>query len=238
MAGTTGDQLADEGRTLRLSGGLLLLGFLVNAGFTMFHPSGSEDDHEAIFAEYADSGAWVAVHIGQFVGVLMALAGLFVLNRALRARGAATLAQLAAGAAVATAATWAILQGLDGVALKQAVDAWVDAAGPEEALRFGDAETIRWLEWGFQSYFRILFGLTVALFGAAILVTRLVGSWLGWLAVVAGALSIIAGIDVGYSGLESDFGDIVIYGFQLAALFFAVGLLLAARRGGPAAATQ
>jgi hypothetical protein len=239
MAGPAGDQLVDEGRTLQLSGGLLLLGFLVNAVFTMFHPSGSEDDHEAIFTEYADSGAWVAVHIGQFVGVLIALAGLFVLNRALRARGAAALAQLAAGAAVATAATWAILQGLDGVALKQAVDAWVDAAGPEEALRFGDAETIRWLEWGFQSYFRILFGLTVALFGAAILATRLVGSWLGWLALLAGAFSIVAGIDVGYSGLESGFGDVVIYAFQLAALFFAVGMLVvASRRRGPAAATR
>lgn len=239
MAGPTGDQLVDEGRTLRLSGGLLLLGFLVNAVFTMFHPSGSEDDHEAIFAEYADSGAWIAVHIGQFVGVLMALAGLFVLNRALRARGAAALAQLAAGAAVATAATWAILQGLDGVALKQAVDAWVDASAAEEALRFGDAETIRWLEWGFQSYFRILFGLTVALFGAAILTTRLVANWLGWLALLAGALSIVAGIDVGYSGLESDFGDVVISAFQLAALFFAVGVLVvASRRRGPAAAPR
>ena len=61
-------------------------------------------------------------------------------------------------------------------------------------MRFGDAETLRWTEWGFQSYFRISLGLSLALFGIAILASRLVAGWLGWLALVAGVLSVAMGI--------------------------------------------
>ena len=77
-----------EGGLLTLAGGLLLGGFVLNALVTsLFHPSGSEDDHPEIFAEYADSDAWVAIHVGQFAGVIIALAGLLVLYRVLEARG-------------------------------------------------------------------------------------------------------------------------------------------------------
>ena len=46
--------------------------------------SGEEDDHESIFTEYADSGAWVATHLAEFVLVLAAFSGLLVLCRSLR----------------------------------------------------------------------------------------------------------------------------------------------------------
>ena len=51
------------------------------------------------------------------------------------------------------------------MALKQAVDAWVDASGATKANRFSDAETLRWTEWGFQSYFRVSFGVVLACSG-------------------------------------------------------------------------
>jgi hypothetical protein len=70
---------------LILSGALLLGGFVVNAVQRMLlHPSGAEDDHEAIFREYAASDAWVATHLAEFVLVLVAFAGLLVLCHALR----------------------------------------------------------------------------------------------------------------------------------------------------------
>ena len=223
-------------REIKLSGALLAGGFALNAIVTMaFHPAGAEDDHEAIFAEYADSGAWVVTHLGQFVGVLLALAGVFVLARALRPE-APQLAAFAAVGTVATAATWAVLQAVDGVALKEAVDAWVAASGTEEATRFATAETVRWIEWGIQSYFRVLFGLTLALIGAAIIVSRLIAHWLGWIASVAGVLSLAIGIDLGYSGLESGFQDVVGIAFQLLVLAFVVGILVTGlRREDPAA---
>ncbi len=148
-SGTSADR-----SVLTLSGALLLVGFVVNAIQRMLlHPTGAEDDHEAIFTEYAASDAWVATHLAEFVLVLVALAGLLVLCRALR-RETAYLALLAAGATIASAASWTALQGVDGVEMKETADAWVAASGTEQALQFGMAETVRWIEWGLQSYFQ------------------------------------------------------------------------------------
>jgi hypothetical protein len=219
---------ADRG-ALTLSGALLLVGFVVNAIQRMiWHPTGAEDDHQAIFTEYAESDAWVATHLAEFVLVLVAFAGLLVLCSAL-ARETPYLALLAAGAIIATAATWAVLQAVDGVTLKQAVDAWVAASGTKEGTRYADAETARWIEWGLQSYFRVLLGVAFLLLGAAAVVSRLVPSWLGVLLVVGGLLSLAVGFSVGYAGLESGFQDAVGLAFQLVVLVFIVGLLVVGR---------
>jgi hypothetical protein len=217
-------------RALRLSGALLVLGFVVNGIQRMlWHPTGAEDDHEAIFTEYAASDGWVATHLAEFVLVLVAVAGLLVLCRALRPE-TPYLALLAAGAIIATAATWAVLQAVDGVTLKQAVDAWAAASDTEEATHFADAETVRWIEWGLQSYFRVLLGVAFVLLGSAAVVSRLVPSWLGVLLVVAGLLSFAIGISVGSAGLESGFQDAVGIAFQLVLVVFIVGLLVVGRR--------
>jgi hypothetical protein len=216
---------------LRLAGALLLGGFVVNGIQRMLlHPSGAEDDHQAIFTEYAESDVWVATHFAEFVLVLVAFAGLLVLCWVVR-REAPYLALLAAGAVSVTSATWAVLQGVDGVALKQAVDAWAAASGTEQAARYADAETVRWIEWGLQSYFRVVLAIAFLLLGAAAVVSRLVPSWLGALLVVGGLLSLAVGISVGYAGLESGFQDAVGLAFQLIVLAFAVGVFAAGVRG-------
>ncbi len=115
---------SSESALLRLAGGLLVGGFLVFVVVTQFHPSGEEDNHPVIFAKYANSDPWVAVHFGQFAGVILALAGLVVLYRVLRMRGEVpVLATFAVAGTIATAAVWAALQAVDGVTLKQNVDA-------------------------------------------------------------------------------------------------------------------
>jgi len=216
---------------LRLAGALLLAGFVVNGIQRMLlHPSGAEDDHQAIFTEYAESDVWVATHFAEFVLVLVALAGLLVLCWVVR-REAPYLALLAAGAVIVTSGTWAVLQGVDGVALKQAVDAWAAASGSEQAARYADAEAVRWTEWGLQGYFRVVLAVAFLLLGAAAVVSRLVPSWLGVLLVVGGLLSLVIGISVGYAGLESGFQDAVGVAFQLIVLAFAVGVLAAGVRG-------
>ena len=217
-------------RALKLSGGLLVGGFVVNAVQRMLmHPTGAEDDHEEIFAEYAESDVWVFTHFLELVLVLTALAGLLVLCRVVRTE-APHLALLAAGAIIVTAATWVALQGVDGVTLKQSVDAWAAASGTEqEAARFADAETVRWIEWGLQSYFRVLLGLALLLLGAALVLSRVVPTWLGGLLVIAGLLSAAIGVSVGYAGLESDLQDPLALALQLAVLVFSVGVLVAGR---------
>jgi hypothetical protein len=215
---------------LTLSGALLLSGIAVNAVQRMiFHPAGEEDNHEAIFTEYAASDAWVATHVAEFVLVLVALAGLLVLGHAL-GRETPYLALLAAGALIASGAVWTALQAVDGITLKQTVDAWVAASGPEKATRYADAETTRWMEWGLQGYFRILLGMAFLLLGLAIIGSRLVRSWLGVLLAVGGLMSVATGFSIGYEGLEGRFQDAVGIAVQFVVLAFSVGLLVASRR--------
>src|SRR3712207_3213658 len=99
-------------QALNLSGALLVARFLVNGIQRMLlHPSGAEDDHPAIFTEYAESDVWVFTHFLEFVLVLVAFAGLLVLCRLVRPE-TPSLALLAAAAIVASGATWAVLQGV------------------------------------------------------------------------------------------------------------------------------
>ena len=216
-----------ESALLRLAGGLLVGGLLVFLVVTQFHPSGEEDNHPVIFAKYAASDAWVAIHFGQFAAVLAALGGFLVLYRVLQLREEVpVLARCALGAVVAAAATFAVLQGVDGVALKQNVDTWAAASGAEKSVRFADAETTRWTEWGVQSYYRLLLGLTFVLFGLAIARTGVVFRWVGWVGMLAGLLYMTIGVAVGHSGLEQP-GDPVV---SLLFLLFAVGVLVAGLR--------
>jgi hypothetical protein len=52
----------------------------------------------------------------------------------------------------------------------------------------------------------------------------------GWAAVAAGLLSILIGLDVGYSGLASAVQDVASVAFLLCGLGFAVGVLVAGLR--------
>ncbi|MEU7812116.1 hypothetical protein [Pseudonocardia sp. NPDC049154] len=119
---------------------------------------------------------------------------------------------------------------MDGVTLKQNVDAWAAAAEIEKPTRFADAETTRWIEWGVQSYFRVLLGVAFVLVGAAAVVSRLLPNWLGVLLAVGGMLSLAIGVSIGYEGLESGFQDIVGIALQLVVLAFGIGLLVVGRR--------
>ena len=214
-------------REFALSAVLMVTGAVLNAVATLaLLPSKEGADHEVIFTRYADSGAWVAGHLVQFAGILLGLAGLFVLARALRPE-APHLAALAGAGAVATAAAAALVQAVDGVALKQAVDAWVDAAPAHEATRFGNAETVLWTGWGAQSFFYAVLGLTLLLLGVAVAVSRRFGAWIGSVAVAAGSLSLAIGIDVAYRGSETEFYELSSVAYQLLVLVFVVGILIA-----------
>lgn len=221
-----------ERSALATAGWLLLVGFVLNTVVTLlFHPGGDEDNHPKIFRDYADSGGWIATHFAQFICVLIALGGLLFLYRALSGRDRVTvLAQLALAATLMTAGVWAVLQGLDGVGLKKAVDAWVSASGAAKVDRFSNAETVRWIEEGLQSYFRISLGLALALFGGALLASRVVAGWVGWVGIAAGVISAAIGIDVAYNGLASGFQDIAFILLVLALLVFAIGLIGSGRR--------
>jgi hypothetical protein len=177
------------------------------------------NSHVAVFNEYGHSTDWVWVHDLQFLSAALVVAGLLVLGRALQRVGAApALLRLGDAAAAATAALIAVNMAVDGVALKRAVDAWVDAPPQDRASRFAAAETVRWLEWGVNSYFTILLGLTLLVFAGAIVRHGQLNARVrlaGVTGCVAGALLVLNGLSVGAHGFEPTSLPLVATGLYL-----------------------
>jgi hypothetical protein len=190
--------------SLRLSATLLLVGQLLFIVVGLFHADGDANNHPAAFAEYAGSRSWKVVHLGQFAGMAILLAGLLALFFALDVpAGAARWAgRFGAASAVAALALYGVLQGVDGVALKQAVTAWASAPDAEKAARFASAEAVRWLEWGVRSYQDYTLGLTLLLFAAAVARAAWIPRPIAALMALAGLAYLMQGWVVGSEGFS------------------------------------
>jgi hypothetical protein len=192
---------------LRVSAIVLFLGELLFGVAGYLHPAHEPaNSHAAVFAEYASSTNWTLVHLGQFAGMLVIIAGLLTLFRALNIRSgiAGLLAQGAAVSAVVALALYGILQAIDGVALKQVVDAWASAPEAEKAARFASAEAIRFLEWGGRSYQDFMLGITFILFAIVIVATARIPRLLGVLVGLTGIGYIVQGFVVGAEGFSAN----------------------------------
>ena len=68
-----------ERHILRMGSIAFLAGMAIFLVSTILHP-GREDptNHPLVFAEYAEDELWIASHIGQFAGGMLAFAGGFV----------------------------------------------------------------------------------------------------------------------------------------------------------------
>jgi hypothetical protein len=186
-----------------LAGLLLVGGEVAGAIVGSFHAgSGANaNNNAAVFKKYAESDSWTAVHILLFMSALLIVAGVVVLARALaQVERGRNLAVLIAVAAAISAAASGLVLAVDGVALKQTVDAWVNAVPTQKAFAFHDAEAIRWLEWGANSFLATAEGLTYMLLGWAIVRTAIVPKWIGWLSAVAGVGYIALAFSVGQDG--------------------------------------
>jgi len=199
---------SDSSRALYRMGSVgFIAGLAIIIVSTYFHASSHDiSDNVLTFPVYAASETWIAAHIGQFAGVMLVFAGGFAaLSRYLAqslSGTAVALAWLGLAVTIITASTFAILQAVDGIALKRAVDSWVAApeGSEEKSIYFGVAEGIRWTEIGINSMFRILQGAVSIIFGVSIALSRLLSKWIGGFGVFAGAATIIAGIGVAYFG--------------------------------------
>lgn len=220
---------------LRLSATLLLVGQFLYIVITQFHPGGDANNHPAVFTEYASSGMWKAVHLGQFVAMAILLAGLLALFFALdgqvgRARWAG---RFGAGMAAVTLALYGVLQAVDGIALKQAVNAWAGAPDADKAARFATAEAVRWLEWGVRSYQNIALGLALLLFAAAVTRTTRIPHAIGFLMGLAGLTYLVQGWVVGADGFSQTETIAILLGFVLDMVWMLWLAVVAWRVGAP-----
>ena len=70
----------DRRAALRLSALLLLVGQILYVLVTLLHTGGDANNHPVIFASYAASDTWTAVHVAQFFCTAILLAGLLGLS--------------------------------------------------------------------------------------------------------------------------------------------------------------
>src|SRR3954466_2943116 len=227
---TTGAKI-DRG-ALRLAAAMAGVGEVVFLASGFFHPATAEaNDHRAAFAEYAASARWALVHIGQFVGTTLVLGGILALLFSLRLREprAAWTARFAAVSAVVAMALYGVLQAVDGVALKHAVDAWVSAPLAEKAAASRAAEAIRWLEWGVRSFAHFMQGASLLLLAGIIISTRRPARAIGYLAGIAGVAYVVQGYILNTEGfsMNGHLPGALILLFDLA---WIVGLVIVAVR--------
>lgn len=192
----------------RLAAVLGVLGLalvVVMEGF--LHPQGAHPNNSpAAFREYAASGSFTSIHIGDFVGTMCIVLALVALYRGVSLQGGWPRACATVGvvAAVVVAAVFAVQMAVDGVALKSAVDDWVSAPAPEKPVAFRVANGIRDVEKGLSGFFQIANGIALLGLGLAVALARGLPRWLGAVGALAGVGALIGGWATAHTGFSME----------------------------------
>ncbi|HYL58915.1 MAG TPA: hypothetical protein VEU51_08590 [Candidatus Acidoferrales bacterium] len=171
---------------------------------TYFHPMSADPNVPlAAFTEYAADQHWVASHLTQLAGVALMVAALALFSRMMATGPADVAASLGKVFAVASLAVAGALQAVDGVALRAMVNAWAATPEPSRQMLFVAAFAVRQIEIGLASIGSLLFGITAALYGIAILIdSRRFPRWLGLVAIGGGVPTAISGVAIAYTGFS------------------------------------
>jgi hypothetical protein len=182
------------------------------------------DDAPAAFAEYAADALWVWSHLGQFAGVAVLGIALIGLAATLEAGRSAAWARIGLVGIAATIAVAAVLQAVDGVALKAMVDRWAAAGAELGDARFEAAIAVRQLEIGLAALLNVLFGFTSAALSIGIVSSSRYPLWLGAGGLVVALAMVAAGATTAFAGFSAVPMTIV----MLATFMFLVWLVAAA----------
>ena len=104
---------------------------------------------------------------------------------------------------VAALAMSAVLQAVDGIALKLMVDDWVSASEGQKQSAFQATLAVRRIEIGVASFMALLFGSALALFASAVAFSTIYPTWLGWLGIGGGIGTIAGGLLTMFSGFST-----------------------------------
>jgi hypothetical protein len=170
---------------------------------TWIHPMNADPNIPLdAFTEYAGAHNWIAGHLIQFLGVLLMTAALILLLRRMDEGPSVEWALLATLAAIAGLAVAGVLQAVDGIALKAAVDRWWTAPADLKTPLYHDAVVVRQIEISLASVSSLLFGVAIAIAGVALWLDQRLARWIGLLALVAGSATTLAGIVMAYTGFS------------------------------------
>ena len=227
-------------KLLRFSAILLVVGVVMFILVTvLFHPGGIPNDDAGTFRVYANSTYWYLVHALQFAGNVIIVLGLLALFSGLNVKSGpvGVLNRFAAYSAVASLAAFAAVYAVDGIALREAIDAWLSAPPPTQSAYFAVAEGLRVLEWGVRSFSDYLTGLSLVLFATVIMLTARISRPVGIIMGLTGLGFIVRGYTYGltittglYSNPPAINEALTIFVIDLGLLVWTIWLLVSAYR--------
>jgi hypothetical protein len=185
----------------RIGGVAAVVGALLGMVGNVIHPVTPIDDPEGVARVIAESGIWVPVHLAIVLGIVLMLGGLVAIRQSIRDGLAGALARFGLVAGVAGATIGLVLVILDGVAARQLAQEWAGASPAERDVALGLVHANETINLALASLFNFVFAaVTFILFGLAVVLNDVYPRWLGWVAVLAGVLSVAAGSIQAYVG--------------------------------------
>lgn len=214
---------SSDNQLYRVGGIAAILGVaiqIVRQASDRFHPMSEPGNPAVAFADYAAHEHWVLAHLLEFLGFALFFGALVVLSWRLRAGRAAGWAVVGAAGAVMSLTLAAALQAVDGIALKVLVNRWAEAPAESQELLFESAYVVRQIEGGLLAMFMLGLGLTILLYGVALLREEAAPNWLGILGMAAGPLTVVLSVVLALD----PFGEMTGHAGSLG-LLFGVGVL-------------
>jgi hypothetical protein len=147
-------------------------------------------------------GAFCASQLTQLAGIALMVAALLILAKGVEEESGGVWARLGSGGAIASLAVAAALQAVDGMALKVMVDAWAAAPAEQKMIAFQGAFAVRQVEVGLASMLGLLLGVTITVYGVALLAGRSFPKWMGAVAIVGGVPTAAGGLAIAYTGFS------------------------------------
>ena len=182
-------------RTLLRTGAVLaIVGAIAFMVGQSIGPSVDPDDTAAFLQDTAESTTSVAGYLLVFVGNALMVGALVALYRSITDGPGAALARLGFATALVALAVNAVWLGIQGMATKELAEAWVNAPAEEKAAAFRVAEAVQHMVIGVASLGSVLYGTAILLYGLAVALSNIYPRWLGWVAVVVGVGTAVAGL--------------------------------------------
>ena len=201
--------MLDRGVT-RLGAGAAMVGAVIAIVFNLLYPRADDPGDVAEIVGLSQSdGMWAFTHYALAWAVALTFIGLIVIARSFVREPSTSWARIALIHAIGGALTLFIALVLLGFAMREAA-----------AMGDGSAQSIGWIAGSvFLASIGLFFGFTPLLYGIAVLSGDEYPSWLGWTAVLAGALGVVNGTIVYFDGFSTMTDKVL---FPISSILFTV----------------
>jgi hypothetical protein len=226
---------------LRIGGGGAILGALLQvAAGTLFGNRTGETAAEILpFLAGQPGWYWPLAYLCFIVGSLLWVCA-FVAIAAVLDEGVSWALGLLATVTIIVGVTMHVIDAtLNGVALTATADAWRSATPDEQSALLREADALlRVLGGTWASVITLFHGVPFILSGLAVALSGRFPAWLGWLGLLGGAGSVVAGLAMFFrvSGFPS--GVYVIFAIVISVFMVIAGLYLWLQADEPAVAPQ